>query len=549
MPTSGTPAASPVLLEELVRFLRSTAVSEGISDELRSEITVETGLTNVLVEAVQNGRHVVVTGSAGAGKTHLLDAAAKRLRDGGATVVDWDGAPLGGGDSQCTALFVKDMTAFSEEERAEVVRFLSRGTPPVVVVAVNEGLLVELAARHEDSPMARCISLLHDAQKGVTASEVDPDAPVVIDAAGYDPVEDGALERLVALPLVQAAVEDDRSCGCSGEDPRVCYRRQAWQQLLKAPTVRKRLTEVMRLAAHDGRPPLFREVWEFVADIALGGRCDTSPPTSPWFWRVFYGDSRLSRRLREVADPTLTVVPSLDCRLYYGDWDEVRDSLLPEAPLVTLEDHTQHFGGDKYRWLKAQHYFIARDSDSSTLLRGVGGYKLLESRNEKDVNAIISAINVYMTYGLLIPSPNLNLWLDLQVERRSEKSVAQFSLGELEAAELSIQPARCVANFGEDSAGSLARSQYFLVHRESRAALALTTKLLAMLCGERAHRLSVREHAEIEWNLRRFFAEISTTSSRKNKLDILHMDFGRMSASLRRYQLKLDPPSIHREQA
>src|SRR5205807_1160780 len=114
----------------------------------------------------------------------------------------------------------------------------------------------------------------------------------------YDPVENFVAARLLALPLLRDVV-NSLDCGC--EDPRICPRRLSWE-LLDTEEVRRRVNEVLRLANLSGQSLLFRELWDFIADLALGGDCAEQPPTSPWFWRVFHGSSSLSHRLRESAD-------------------------------------------------------------------------------------------------------------------------------------------------------------------------------------------------------------------------------------------------------
>lgn len=33
------------------------------------------------------------------------------------------------------------------------------------------------------------------------------------------------------------------------------------------------------------------DLWDFIADLVVGGSCQEDPPTSQWFWRVLYGSS------------------------------------------------------------------------------------------------------------------------------------------------------------------------------------------------------------------------------------------------------------------
>ena len=60
------------LLDEFRDFLKSVKTSEALSEELRLEITVETGMEAPLAEAIAEKSIVVIAGTAGGGKTHLL---------------------------------------------------------------------------------------------------------------------------------------------------------------------------------------------------------------------------------------------------------------------------------------------------------------------------------------------------------------------------------------------------------------------------------------------------------------------------------------------
>src|SRR5215471_16262602 len=65
---------SLALPDQFSAFLAGVKVAETVGSDLRAAITVETGLEEALQSAVMAGRDVVVAGSAGGGKTHLLRA-------------------------------------------------------------------------------------------------------------------------------------------------------------------------------------------------------------------------------------------------------------------------------------------------------------------------------------------------------------------------------------------------------------------------------------------------------------------------------------------
>src|SRR4051812_41037639 len=96
-------AATPDVSAELKSFLASVKVAETISDSLRAAISVETGLEEAIRSAVAAGKDVVVAGSAGGGKTHLLHAL-----DGHFSVFQWPDESIPD-DDPCVAV-VPDAT-------------------------------------------------------------------------------------------------------------------------------------------------------------------------------------------------------------------------------------------------------------------------------------------------------------------------------------------------------------------------------------------------------------------------------------------------------
>ena len=75
-----------VLVSEALEFLKSSKTTESLSVELASALYVpfiledRNKLETVIAEAVKNGRNVVVAGSAGGGKTMLVNQIILELR-------------------------------------------------------------------------------------------------------------------------------------------------------------------------------------------------------------------------------------------------------------------------------------------------------------------------------------------------------------------------------------------------------------------------------------------------------------------------------------
>ncbi len=511
-----------VLTEDLQSFLAGVKVAETIGAELRAAITVSTGLEDALVSAVAAGKDVVVAGSAGGGKTHLL-----HVLDLSYQTVEWrDGV------EPSETEFVR-VVPDATEVFGQILDGGLNSRPPTcisTVIAINEGPLLELARHDSQSSFAVAVRLLHAAQRGVRNPGTDPAGPVVIDVGGYDPVESGVVGRLVALPLLRELV---MGFPCSCGDSSVCPRKLAWLQL-DAEETRRRVNDVLRLANVAGSRVLFRDIWDFVADIALGGSCDPDPPTSPWFWRIFNGRSELSSKLRSVADPSLVVYPRAEAHVWWGDWtaDEIEllDGTEP-VPLVTDPPHV----GDRYRWLKSQLFFVVRAQSILSIVRDQVDLEMVTSLGPQHMGELLAVLNDYMTYGTRPQmTQRLELWIDMGVERRLDRARGQASLGRVPISELEIIRSSALANH-PDAGLDIPGNHVFLHHAASGASLTLSADALSLLRSGRSFRVSDRPHTDMEWQIADFYASIAHSQGQAESLAVLQLQFDAMTGEVRNY--------------
>src|SRR5204863_1216862 len=132
-----------------------------------------------------------------------------------------------------------------------------------------------------------------------------------------------------------------------------------------------------------GQAVLFRDLWEFLADLAIGGSCQDDPPTSPWFWRVFFGTNSLSKRLQAIADPSLIVFPRAEIHLWYGDWSSSEVRLLNGVAFVPISS-TRPFSAKAFRWLKAQLFFLDRADSILDVIRDQVNLQLMRALEQGD---------------------------------------------------------------------------------------------------------------------------------------------------------------------
>src|SRR3712207_3778649 len=106
-----------MLKDDFRAFLASFKSSEGLTPELRREIQVSTNLERHAAAALQQGRTVLITGSAGSGKSHLLSTVLATAADG-LRIATPDEAPR-----TLHLTVVNDATEYTAAERAA---FLTR---------------------------------------------------------------------------------------------------------------------------------------------------------------------------------------------------------------------------------------------------------------------------------------------------------------------------------------------------------------------------------------------------------------------------------------
>lgn len=520
------------LVESLKEFLGAFKNAESMTAELRGALTVTTDLEQLLLSAVVGGRTVLITGAAGSGKTHLLSGLKAPK---GVQLVGTDEKPKGK-----HILVIPDATELGVDERIKLLKS-APSTRIGTIVAINEGPLRETAQATGGDIYRAGADLLHRGQRGL-ADAYDSKRPTVIDMGAFDPIQQGVVADILALPLLREAVED-RPCGCPAD---LCPRVLTWKQL-ENPELRKRVARICTMILLADTEWSFRDIWDFAADLVLGGSCDDDPPSSSWFWRVLYGDSRISSTLRDVCDPESVAMPAVDQRLWYADWESTLLSLLPgvEFQLISKPDDLSNL--DKFLWLRAQVLLGTSDQALHELLYLSLQHKLRGAAIDQQIAPIIEAINSYMTYDLLPPtSARLRLWIDHSVERRTDRTYGQVLAGWAEATDLAVRPSQVVINHPALT-NPFFGGRRFLVHEKSSAVLELTQDKLTLLETRRSFRRADRRHTDLEFDLMRFFSRVLADHS-SNEIGFLTCDFKRLVGEIHSYSVSMVANTIEERQ-
>jgi hypothetical protein len=491
------------LHEELHAFLTSSATNvERMSLELQNHLTISTGMEDIVRSAVEVGRSVVIAGTAGSGKTHLLRSL---------------GQPEG-------YRVEPDLSARPEGEWA---RLLKGGKP--ILLAGNEGAFLKGKAQGFPG-FSEVIELLHKAQLGtVDSAGAIESLPLVLDAAGFDPAGNRAIKKLLVLPLLGEYLEARKSK----------LQKRAWA-MLKHEEVLERVATLIEAASaeSEGDGFTFRQIWQFVSDLIEG----PSDDIETWLDRFFAGNSEISRRIRIVCDPDSVAMPGIANRLWYADLSILRKRFLTGC-VPALEDllavEVDSLEARRRRFGRARLVALLglRDSPIDQLFEG--GTDLWSMVRNQRHAPLLKQINRYFTYGLLDLGSDLELWLQHDTERREQKPDLQPSLGAVSADEFAIVRSKIVANVGTGidvpEGGRL-----ILVHKATKAGLVVSKDLVEALLKTRSHRSLDRKDVEYDWRLGRFFEQVAKQELRKDRMNVAHFDFSARKAVWMKWDVASD---------
>ena len=530
------------IVEEMLAFLKGNKVTDSVSAELQEKIfcpvytTSGKRLEDVLADAILNGRNVFVTGSAGGGKTTLVNRVENVLAERGVVVSH----ELSRTAKPTQVLIVKDLTAVPATLRPAIFGSLEG---PTLLVAANVGALQGV----KDSEEVRTVlKTLMDMQVGVTLDLHE--GPVIVDMAAIDPLEHG-LGFLLAHPLIHAAVELHEIS--EGRAPSVSLRVAALKQLFSSQ-VRSRVCSIVRGAQGPGEVT-YRELWNFISDLFLGGTEDSRPVDCVWFWRLFYGDSILALSTSRAVLPNLISLPDVSRSLFKNArrsllFDSETNSLWIDPGVSPDNDSLPWSYGERLNlqtWLRIQYSLVAVSSEVrpedlffglSLHARGVNVFDV-----GTDASAMLQSLNSYFRRQVpeMSNGSSLELWIDLIVERRTDGSKALVSLGRIGESRFLISRSSAISNL--DSV-RLPGNRLFLqsVRNDSIVStLEVNAALLLALTHGRASRISERKFSDVDFAIRKFFIETANDVpvDSPKVLNILSYDSGRESSE---FSLDLD---------
>lgn len=489
--------AAQSLLADLEEFLTSSATNvEWMTDQLRSAVSVATGLEAIIRSSIDEGRSVAIAGTAGSGKTHLLRSV--------------------GADPKYKV--VPDLAALSDREWRTL---FARNTR--VIVAGNEGAFLQ-GMRKGYAGFSDIITALHTIQRG---QEYDGAGPVVIDAAGFDPAGSHSVAKMLSLPLLKTFVTSRNN-----ELAAV-----AWE-MLSDEAVTHRIALLVEAASAEAEADgfTFRQLWQLVADLALGSLSD-----EPWFCRLLAGSSEVTRQLNQTFDVRTVPLPHIGNQLWHGDLHRLMPAFMESAAPVlerllsrvlksrSDDERFRHFAD-----LRVLSLFGLRQSPLDSMLRS--GSELWTSIGKGESSALLRSINRYFAYDLIELSDDLELWLQHDTERRVQKPSVQASLGSAASNEFEVIRSKVVAN-RPPAVAPISGGRRILWHRPTNATLSVTKDLVDGILTTRSHLVHDRKDVEYDWRITQFFEQVARSAARPDRLKVAKFDFQTRQARLMIWQL------------
>jgi hypothetical protein len=329
------PEESAIGVNELASlFERGAIFADRWPTGVRHRLDVPDPLTGPLQTALKAGRHVILTGAAGDGKSHLAmtvldDLAPVSLHE----VIR--GRTLPPGLPEGTVLFLRDVSALNDDDVLVAIH-RAKECRLTLLLTINEGPLNTLAPQDSTGLLASIRDVIHLRARGMLAA--DPPNTVVVNLTGRQLTRGdfvtGVLQKI--LPVVRQC----HMCGRSKDCPRV----RGAQHLRRSRIAQERMAALLQMLTDRGRHLTAREIWAFLIDLFFGWTCTPGAGEGArqegYFWnRVFDGENSISEAIREDFDPLRVARARDDANLWRGNADDlgVKIPLTPPSMIARTD--------------------------------------------------------------------------------------------------------------------------------------------------------------------------------------------------------------------
>lgn len=338
-------------------FERGAVFADRWPTAVRHRLDVPDLLAGPVRGALRAGRHVVITGAAGDGKSHLAMTVLDDLAPVSVHEVIRE-QPLPTGLLPGTVVFLRDVSALTDGDVLTAIRqAIDHGLN--LLLTINEGPLNTLAPQDTTGFLQAVRDVIHRRSRGLEAP--DPSSTVVVNLSGRQVTRGdfvaGALQKI--LPVVRPC----RVCGKSKNCPRV----RGAQHLRRSRTAQERIARLLQMLTDRGRHLTTREIWAFLIDLFFGWTCiatnDEVDQQPGYFWnRVFDGDNAIAQAILEDFDPLRVARAYDDANLWLGHSDDLGISI-PLTPPRVLARSSIEDGLVMFTSAKRFYFFFAKSWD------------------------------------------------------------------------------------------------------------------------------------------------------------------------------------------
>lgn len=407
-----------------VDFIRSlyrgrSGYADKLQDEFLRRIHIETNLDNAVVASIQSGNDVVLTGSPGDGKTHLIRVLADRL------------------DALSVSPVVElDASCLSDEELYQKWRSAREERRPFVL-AINAAVLFSLAEHYPDFEPIR------DAWKQMANAVVFDGmaVPSMANVVVFDLSRREILHRDIVVKAIEKVTSDAfytecQTCpnvaSCPAQDCRKCMR---------YPLFQERLCILLSRVSLMGEHISLRELLSFLSYLIFAGRsCSRLIQTAgddkynivSLIFERERGQRQAFEYIRHSFDPASITHPTWDELLLSAS---VKDNWVDEhfIPVEAIDSSN----AAQFDLRKRQFFFFnvdgkvlldICDDDASRFQR------FLEQEDKKIIRELITKINAF--FGVKRNSPELDMWNGHRFNNSPRKVLV--SAGKLKASQFSI---------------------------------------------------------------------------------------------------------------
>jgi hypothetical protein len=391
--------------------------ADKLKDEFLRAIHIETKLDDAVIAAIQSGNDVVLTGSPGDGKTHLIRVLADRIDALGVSPV-----------------IELDASCLSNEELYQKWHSAREESHPFVL-AINAAVLFSLAEHYPDS------APIQDAWKQMTNAVVFDGAtvPSTANVIVYDLSRREVLHKDIVVKAIEKVASDAFYTECQSCPNVASCPVQDCRQYMQNALFQERLCVLLSRVSLIGEHISLRELLSFLSYLIFAGRScpkliQTAGSDRYNIVSLIYerGQGQAFEYIRRSFDPAAITHPTWDELLLTAS---VKDNWV-ENHFIPVEaiDSTNT---EQFDLRKRQFFFFNQDGnvlldicddDASRFQR------FLSQEDKKSIRELIAKLNAF--FGVKRTSPELDMWNGHRFNNSPRKVLV--SAGTLKASQFSI---------------------------------------------------------------------------------------------------------------